>query len=219
VKHEYPAAKPDCFQEEWPGHYRIFHWFEFACGIPHALFMITTLKENGVPNACYQSWSSFGGDGAGYYAVMPSVLKHSHTYRNIMDRKEFCVNFLKPSLHDACLATIEHNEEETDEIAAGGFTAEKCSVIEVPRIKESFLSLECVLSLEQDLSGAGTTSLIVGRVEAIAIDEQFAADLDSRCGENAFTFFVHHPMNPANAEGTASAIATVEILSRIEPES
>ena len=55
--------------------------------------MVTTLKENGLANAAFQSWSSFTREGDGYYVIMSGIMKHTHTYANIKRDKEFCVNF------------------------------------------------------------------------------------------------------------------------------
>lgn len=49
MKIEMGSEKPDFLQETWPGQYDFFSHFEFLCGIPHTLFLITTLKENGRP--------------------------------------------------------------------------------------------------------------------------------------------------------------------------
>lgn len=41
--------------------------------------MTITVKENGKLNACFQTWSSFGGDVGGYFALTP-LLQKTHTY-------------------------------------------------------------------------------------------------------------------------------------------
>lgn len=214
MKIEIQSQKPEYFKEEWPGQYDIFHWFELVCGIPHILFMISTYKENGKPNACFHSWSSFFGDGGGFFAVMPGVLRQSHTYANILRTKEFCVNFLSRDHLEGCQKTIEENSLETDEFAAGGFTLEPSKTIHAPRIKESFLTLECSLELEKDLSQKSISSLIIGRVNAIAIDEKFASGFDNRYGEHGFMFNIHKPKNPLNATGDLSGIGLMNIVKK-----
>ena len=133
-------------------------------------FLITTYKDNGMPNACFQSWSSFYGDAGGYYVITPLV-QQTHTYHNILKRREFCVNFVSARYFDACYQTVFHNEDETDEIAIGGFTAEPSRCIAVPRIKEDFLSLECQFKTEVDLSEKGIQSLVIGQVLLAAVEE------------------------------------------------
>jgi flavin reductase (DIM6/NTAB) family NADH-FMN oxidoreductase RutF len=114
--------------------------------------LITTLKENGKPNVCFQGWSSFYGDCGGYYVMTPLLVK-SHTYHNIMRDKVFCINFINASFYGACYETIIKNKYEADEFEVGGFTQEPASQIAVPRIKEAFMSLECCLNSVNDLSG------------------------------------------------------------------
>lgn len=214
MKIEVLSHKPEYFKEEWPKQYDIFHWFEFVCGIPHSLFMISTYKENGKPNACLHSWSSFSGDGGDFFAVMPGILRHSHTFENIIRTKEFCINFLSQDYFEKCQKTIEKNSDEVDEFALGEFTLEPSKTIQSPRIKESFLSLECSLELEKDLSQKGIAALIIGKVRALAIDKNFFNNVDSRYGEKGFMFNIHQPKNPLNAEGELSGIGVIDIIKK-----
>lgn len=187
MKIEIGDQKPENFEDRWPGEFRIFSHFEMALGIPHALFLITTLKENGKANACFQSWSSFSGDCGGYFAITP-VMQHSHTYRNILRTGEFCINFISANYWDGCYKTIFDNKDETDEIEAGGFTAEKASCIAVPRIKEAFMSLECTFHSESDLSGEGITSLMIGRVVNAAVEEGYLNG-SAKYGKDGFMYY------------------------------
>lgn len=214
MKIEISPQKPEYFKEKWPGEYDIFHWFEFVCGIPHSLFMISTYKENGKPNVCFHSWSSFSGDGGGFFAVMPGILRHSHTFANILRTKEFCINFLSADYFEKCRKTIDENSYEADEFTLGGFTLESSKTIKSPRIKESFLSLECSLEMERDLSGKGVSSLVIGKISAIAIDENFSNNEDSRYGQNGFMFNIHQPRNPLNAKGELSGIGVIDIVKK-----
>ena len=214
MKIEVFTQKPEYFKEEWPGQYDIFHWFEFVCGIPHSLFMISTYKENGKPNACLHSWSSFSGDGGGFFAVMPGILRHSHTFENILRTKEFCINFLSRDYFEKCRKTINENSYEADEFTLGEFTLESSKTIKSPRIKESFLSLECSLEMEMDLSQKGISSLIIGKVSAIGIDESFVSNTDNRYGQNGFMFNIHQPKNPLNAKGEVSGIGVIDIVKK-----
>ncbi|VBB08192.1 Hypothetical protein LUCI_3460 [Lucifera butyrica] len=214
MKLEVTEQKPVYFQEEWPGQYEVFHWFEFVCGIPHPLFMISTYKENGQPNACLHSWSSFSGDGGGFYAIMPGLLRRTHTYQNILRTKEFCVNFLSHDYFEQCQRTIVSNDFETDEFAAGGFTPEPAKTVRVPRIKESFLTLECSLVMEKDLSQQGTSALVIGKVQAIALDEKLGENAYARYGQDGFLFNIHQPQNPSNGQGKLSGIGVIEVIKK-----
>ena len=216
MKVEIGSRRPEAFKEYWPGQYELFSHFEYACGIPHVLFVITTVKENGKPNACFHSWSAFAGDEGGFFAVMPGLGQNTHTYQNIMRTGEFCVNFLGPQFCDACMKTIRDNSDEADELAVGGFTAEESVNISAPRIAESFLSLECTLESMIDLSGKGITSLVVGRVVSIAADEDYARGLDVKYGPSGFMFSIHAPKNLTTGEGDTTAVASLNVLRRVD---
>jgi flavin reductase (DIM6/NTAB) family NADH-FMN oxidoreductase RutF len=206
MKIELTEQRPDYFKADWPAQYDMFSYLEFVCGVPSSLFMVTTTKENGKPNASFQAWSSFSGDGGGFFAVMQDIALNSHTYKNILRDQEFCINFLRPEYYDNCMKTIAENGQDTDEIAAGGFTSEPSKSIRAPRIKEAFLCMECKLHSYTDLSGAGIVSMVIGRVQHAAIEEGHSS-IDNICSPNAFMFNVHSPKDPRTGVGDKSAVA------------
>jgi len=210
MKIEIGSSKPDNFIDRWDGEFRIFSHFEMALGIPHSLFLITTLKENGKPNACFQSWSSFSGDEGGYFALTPLV-RTTHTYSNILRTREFCINFISARYFDACYETIRNNTEETDEIAAGGFTAEPASCIRAPRIQEAFMSLECAFHSESDLSGRGITALIIGRVLSAAVDEDYLNGA-RKYGQDGFMYYLYDLQDFASGDQGERKVASLNIL-------
>ncbi len=211
MKIEIPDVLPDNFKDRWPGEFQIFSHFEMALGIPHSLFLITTLKENGKPNACFQSWSSFCGDCGGYFAITP-VLQKTHTYHNILRTKEFCINFISARYFDACYQTIVNNSEDTDEIAAGGFTAEKARNINAPRIQEAFLSLECTLHSNVDLSGQGIWSLITGKVLSAAVDGGYLNGSDKKYGQEGFMYYLYDLHDFASGDQGERKVASLNVL-------
>jgi flavin reductase (DIM6/NTAB) family NADH-FMN oxidoreductase RutF len=148
--------------------------------------------------------------------VMPGLGQNTHTYKNIMRTREFCVNFLGPQYYEACMKTIHDNSEDADELAVGGFTPEEPVNILAPRIAESFLSLECTLESVTDLSGKGITSLVVGRVVSIAADEDYAKGLDEKYGPSGFMFNIHAPKNLMTGEGDTTAVAALSVLRTVD---
>jgi flavin reductase (DIM6/NTAB) family NADH-FMN oxidoreductase RutF len=211
MKIEIGCTKPDNFVDRWPGEFRIFSHFEMALGIPHSLFLITTMKENGKPNACFQSWSSFSGDSGGFFAITPLV-QTTHTYQNIIRTKEFCINFISARYFDACYKTIVNNSDDTDEIAAGGFVPEQAKCISVPRIQEAFLSLECTLHTNIDLSGEGITSLVIGKVLSVAMDSDYINGSDKKYGQNGFMYYLYDLQNFASGDQGVRKVASLNIL-------
>lgn len=214
MKIEIGKQRPESYKEYWPGQYEFFSHFEFISGIPHALFLITTLKENGQPNVCFHSWSAFSGDGGGFYAVMPGLGMHTHTYKNILREKEFCINFIAPQYYDSCIKTINENGDDINELAAGGFTAESSKTIKAPRIREAFLSLECSLHSFSDISGKGITALIIGQVNLAAAEEGYH-DINKIGSEDGFMFNIHSPKNPITGEGHTSALSILKQIQLI----
>ncbi|MBN1438076.1 MAG: flavin reductase [Anaerolineales bacterium] len=211
TKTEIGASKPENFIDRWPGEFSIFSHFEMALGIPHALFLITTVKENGKPNACFQSWSSFYGDSGGYYAVTPLV-RQTHTYRNILRTEEFCVNFLSARYFDACYQTVFHNEDDADEIAVGGFAAEPSRIVAVPRIREAFLCLECRLKNDVDLSQKGIQSLVIGQVLSAAMETDYLNGSERKYGPDGFMFYGNELRDFAGGNQGERKVACLNIL-------
>jgi flavin reductase (DIM6/NTAB) family NADH-FMN oxidoreductase RutF len=211
MKIEIGNTKPDNFIDRWPGEFRIFSHFEMALGIPHSLFLITSLKENGKSNACFQSWSSFSGDSGGYFAITP-IVQTTHTYQNILRTKEFCINFINARYFDACYKTIINNSDDTDEIAAGGFTAEQARCISVPRIQEAFLSIECTFHSNIDLSGKGITSLIIGKVLSAAIDDGYLNGSEKKYGKDGFMYYLYDLQDFTFGDQGERKVASLNIL-------
>lgn len=210
MKIEIGEKRPENFAEYWPGQYDIFHHFEYACGIPSILFAITTRKENGKANVNFHAWSSFSGDGKGFYAVMPGVLHHTHTYQNILRTKEFVINFISKNYFDNCIETINQNGDDVDEIIAGGFCEEKAAVVDCPRLKEAFLSVEC--RLEKDVPISEEFSVFVSRVVHIAAEEEYTKGLDGKYEADGFMLNIHAPKNLITGEGKPSAVAVCKIV-------
>ena len=63
---------------------------------------------------------------------------------------------------------------DEDEFEAGGFAAEAARTIHAPLIAEAFLSLECTLVEARDLTGAGQTAMVTGRVRHAWVEEAYA---------------------------------------------
>lgn len=53
MKIEIPNKIPDHFVENWPGKFEVFSPYEDILGIPHVVYLITTIKENGLPKCSF----------------------------------------------------------------------------------------------------------------------------------------------------------------------
>lgn len=189
---------------------RISH-FETTAGIPGVLFAITTWKENGKPNVCFHAWSCFHGDKTAFFAVMGNLYQHTHTYANIQREKCFCINFLPIRYYDRLVDTIHSNDYETDEFQAGGFTLAEARSIHAPVIEEAFLNMECTLKSTEDLSGVGITAMVIGQVQHISVEQDYARGYEKRYGKDGFMMLVPAPQDLVTGEPGQSGIATVKI--------
>lgn len=212
MKYEMGKNKPDALMEQWPGQYSLFSWMEYVTAIPQPIFLITTLKENGKPNLCLHAWSTFTGEGDDYFCII-SILKHQHTYYNILRTGEFCVNFPDRTLIDKCYESIKNNSEEDDEVTKSGFTIEEASQVSAPRIKESFLSLECTFEWEKQVFENSKWVLMCGRVKHMAMEEErLKAGIKGRFGKDGYFYNLHSPKNPIDGSEVADKIGIIEVL-------
>jgi len=140
------------------------------------------------------------------------LVQKTHTYHNILKRREFCVNFLSARYFDACYQTVLNNDYETDEIAIGGFTSEGARFIAIPRIKEAFLSLECQLKTDLDLSEKGIQSLVIGQVLLAAIEEDYLNGSEKKYGQDGFMFYGYDLQNFFSGNQGERKVASLNIL-------
>jgi flavin reductase (DIM6/NTAB) family NADH-FMN oxidoreductase RutF len=200
MKHEIGVVRPAHCQESWPGKYQLFSWLEYATTIPYPTFLITTVKANGVPNACWHSWGSFAGDGEGYYCVV-TLLDSYHTYDNILRAGEWCVNLPTLEQRAQCERTIEHNTLERDEIGESGFTAEPSQVIASPRIAECPVSMECRLEWHHPLAEVSRWHVFAGRIVHAAIDDAvLSTDPGARLQAMNTMYNVRSTLDPLTGE-------------------
>ena len=211
MKIEIGKEFPGYFKSLYPEEFQLFSHFETTAAVPGALFAITTWKENGKPNVCLHSWSCFHGDKTAFFAVMGNLYQHTHTYANILRERCFCINFLPVSCYDRLTETIFHNDYDSDEFQTGDFILEEARTIHAPVIREAFLTMECTLRDVQDLSGAGMAAMVIGEVQHMSVEEDYAQGYAKRYGKEGFMMLVPSPQNLVTGEPDLSAIGTVKI--------
>ena len=197
-------SQPECFKETWPGQLKTFSWMDYVTAIPQTVSVITTWKEERIPNACLQAWSTYTGDGSGYHVIF-SIMNHYHTYKNILKDKEFVVNFPRIVLFPKCFKTIANNSEEIDEITSSGLTIESSKVVNAPRIKECFLNLECRYEWHKPLHKGSLWSVFAGEVMHVAIEKN-----SSSSGPDGFTFYIPPSKNLETGKQKDSEIGKIE---------
>ena len=211
MKIEIGKEFPGYFKSLYPEEFQLFSHFETTAAVPGPLFAITTWKENGKPNVCLHSWSCFHGDKTAFFAVMGNLYQHTHTYANILRERCFCVNFLPISCYGRLTETIFHNDYDSDEFQTRDFILEEARTIHAPVIREAFLTMECTLRDVQDLSGAGMAAMVIGEVQHMSVEEDYAQGYAKRYGKEGFMMLVPSPQNLVTGEPDLSAIGTVKI--------
>ena len=191
-----------------------FHWMEFVTSIPSPMFLVTSYKSNGKPNACMESWSTFCGDTDGFYAIITNVYKAGHMYQSLCETGECVLNFPSIDVYYAFMATIRNNGFDDDELALSGLTAEPAKTVNAPSVKECFMNLECRLLWDKEIKDGSNLVMRCLEVVSVSIDEEHLdEDKAGRYGKTGFLYNVHRPINPENYSDTAhSCVAVLEKL-------
>ena len=82
----------------------------------------------------------------------------------------------------------------------------------VPRIQEAFLSLECKFHSDNDLSGKGISSLIVGKVLSAAIEPDYLNGSEKKYGKDGFMYYLYDLKDFASGDQGERKIASLNIL-------
>ena len=212
MKHEFGIEAQAHFQEAWPNAYSIFSWLEYAISIPYPTYLLTTLKENGKPNACWHSWGCFSGTGQGYYALL--VLNEGgHTYANILRTREWCINLPTLDQKAQCEETIARNGMENDEIADAGFAAEPARIIHSPRIAECLVVMECQLEWHRPLFEGGSQHVFAGKIVHVALDERVCdADPQLRLEKLRTMYNLIGTLDPLSGETQPGSLGIVRLV-------
>lgn len=200
MKHEIGITQPDYLIEDWPGKYQVFSWLEYVVTVPNPIFLITTRKANGAPNANLHSWGLLVGD-QGNYSSLLALLDNTHTFANILREGEWCLNFPSVKQYPQCFETIFCNDDETDEIGTAGFTVEAARMVQAPRIAECAINLECRLEWQRPLLEGNRWHILVGRVLHAAVDEAvMVTDPAERMQALELMYNVRGTVNPLNGD-------------------
>ena len=90
------------------------------------------------------------------------------------------------------------------------FAAEPACRITIPRIQEAFLSLECTLESETDLSKCGISSLAIGRVVCAAIDEDYINGSEKKYGPKGFMYYLNALQDFASGNQGERKVASLQ---------
>jgi flavin reductase (DIM6/NTAB) family NADH-FMN oxidoreductase RutF len=188
-----------------------FSWIDFVVSIPSPLFVVSTYKSNGKPNACLQSWVTFAGiDENNFVAVMASVNKNKHMYKSIKETGEMVLNFPSGEIYPKCMETIKNNDFDDDEITKFGLTVEKAKMVNAPQIKECFLNLECQYLWEKELVEGHNVVMCVKIVNVSMDNEYYNEKIKGRYGKTGYIYNIHNPINPETGIMEGDSIGIIE---------
>ena len=214
MKHEIDITQPEYLVEDWPGKYEVFSWLEYIVTVPNPIYIVTTRKANGAPNANLQSWGLLLGE-KGDYSSLLALLDQSHTYENILREGEWCVGFPSFAHYPQCFETIHCNGPDNDEITEAGFTVEPAKTVKAPRIAECSVSLECSSEWHRRLYEDSHWHLFAGRVVHLAMDEgAMAPDPVERVRAMGLMYNVRSTVHPLTGEQYGPN--TLGLLNRVE---
>jgi len=221
MKHELGLHQPDFVTADWPGKFEVFSWLEYVVTIPNVISLITTLKENGQPNACLHSWSLLFGD-RDHYSCLLAMLDGHHTIANIERTGEWVSNYPSFEHYPRCFDTIKHNNDECDEITESGFTLEPALVLQTPRIAECFASLECRLEWSRPAGEGSRWRVFLGKVVHVALDDSvMVADPAERIRQMNLMYNVRGTIHPLTGDffgPNTLGLLTKVVLPEIDPE-
>jgi flavin reductase (DIM6/NTAB) family NADH-FMN oxidoreductase RutF len=121
------------------------------------LVFITTLHPSGIVNAgVFGAYTNLSPSQAGF-----AISRDSHTYRNILTRKEFVVNVPGADLVKAIAIIASDIPESKSEVTEAGLTLKSGITVKTPSIAECQSAVEFVF--ERDVE-VGEHSFIIGRV-------------------------------------------------------
>ncbi|WP_207956381.1 flavin reductase family protein [Rubrobacter marinus] len=95
------------------------------------------------------------------------------TLRNVEETGEFVVNVVSLALSNAMHESSKAHPPRTDEFEAAGLTAAPCEAVEVPRVGEAAVSMECTLDRVLPI---GTDNLVLGRMVRFHIRDDLYED-------------------------------------------
>ena len=214
MKHEISIVQPEYLVEDWPGKYEIFSWLEYIVTVPNPIFIVTTRKANGAPNANLQSWGLLVGEKDNYSSLV-ALLDNTHTYENILREGEWCVCFPSFQHSHQCFETIRLNAPDNDEITGSGFTVEQPKTVRAPRIAECPVNLECRLEWHHPLYEDSSWHLFAGRVSHAALDESaMVPDPVERLKSMELMYNVRSTVHPLTGEQYGPN--TLGLINRVE---
>lgn len=133
---------------------------------PVPAVMVTCADGAGKPNIITLAWAGTINSEPPMLSI--SVRKERYSHGLIMDKGMFVVNLVTEKLALATDFCGVKSGRDTDKFAAAGLTPEKASFVDVPLIKESPVSLECIVRNRLEL---GSHDMFIAEIVAVDVEE------------------------------------------------
>jgi len=129
--------------------------------------IITTVGKDGSINAAPYSWFSIV-DYNPPQVLFSTNMKHD-TYRNVLETKEFVLNFPSVDLLKQIWVTSKHFPYGVSELEKASLTILASEKVKPPRINECKAHIECKVLWTKPI---GSSCLILGEIISLSVDEQ-----------------------------------------------
>lgn len=151
--------------------------------VPRPIGWISTLSPDGKANLAPFSYFSPAGSNPPHVMFSPSIRDtdgaEKDTLRNLRVTDEFVVNIVNEALADAMILTSTELPADIDEFEYANLTKSAAAVVKPPRVAESLIHLECLVTHIIDLGNQpGSGSIVIGRVVHIHVSDDVLFDGD-----------------------------------------
>ncbi len=154
-----------------------------ACVVPRPIGWITTRSKAGIVNLAPFSFFNLVSERPPLVIFCPNG-SHAEggekdSLRNVRETGAFVVNLATYDLRDQMNATAALLPRAVDEFVYAGLTPEPARLVDLPRVKESPLHLECKLERIIDMPGEQpgmANSMVLGRIVGINIADEMIED-------------------------------------------
>ncbi len=147
---------------------------------PVPAVMVSCADQSGRPNIITLAWAGTVNSDPPMLSI--SVRKERYSYGLIKERGQFAVNLTTEKLVYATDLCGVKSGRDVDKFKLAGLTPEKASVIDVPIIKESPVSLECIVRQTIEL---GSHDIFIAEIVAVQVDDALLNEKGKLVLENA----------------------------------
>lgn len=133
---------------------------------PVPVVMVTCVDSEGKANIITLAWAGTINSEPPMLSI--SVRKERYSYGLIKDKGQFAVNLTTRDLARATDLCGVKSGRDMDKFQLTGLTAQKASAIDVPIIKESPVSLECLVEKRLEL---GSHDMFIAKIVAVQAEE------------------------------------------------